>query len=110
MTFETMCWLALAIMAACVVFMVWLVFWVTRAPVELCNKKGGGGANAALTGGVLAVPSNGVIGTESPHPMLCFQHGGSEACEAENCKHGFTCPKCSNKCTRDVVDKKGGAG
>ena len=33
---------------------------------------------------------------ERPHPMLCFQHGGSEACEAENRKHGFTCPKCSN--------------
>ena len=52
--------------------------------------------NAALTGGILAVPSNGVVGTESPHPMLCFQHGGSEACEAVNRKHGFTCPKCSN--------------
>lgn len=52
-------------------------------------------ANAALTGGE-AVPSNGVIGTEHPHPMLCFQHGGSEACEAVNRQHGFTCPKCFN--------------
>jgi len=32
---------------------------------------------------------------EHPHPMLCFQHGGSEACEAENRKHGFTCPVCA---------------
>ncbi len=52
-------------------------------------------ANAALTGGE-AVPSNGVVGTEHPHPMLCFQHGGSEACEAVNRQHGFSCPKCSN--------------
>ena len=42
MTFEAICWAAAAIMAGCAVFMVWLVFWVTRAPVELCNKKGGG--------------------------------------------------------------------
>jgi hypothetical protein len=71
MTFEAICWIGLAIMAGCAVFMVWLVFYVTRAPVmelhcprcgvvhgydyddngncltcglpvELCNKKGGG--------------------------------------------------------------------
>jgi putative hemolysin len=45
----------------------------------------------------IAVPSNGVVGTESPHSMLCVQHGGSEACEAENRKHGFICPKCSTQ-------------
>ena len=61
--------------------------------------------NAALTGGE-AVPSNGVVGTESPHPMLCFQHGGSEACEAENHKHGFTCPKCSNA-PRQTAERSG---
>ena len=54
-------------------------------------------ANAALTGADEGgVPCSGLVGTEHPHPMLCFQHGGSEACEAENRKHGFTCPKCSN--------------
>jgi hypothetical protein len=69
MTFETICWIGLAIMAGCSAFMVWLVFWVTRAPameahcpacgevydyddngncltcglaVELWDKKGGG--------------------------------------------------------------------
>jgi hypothetical protein len=31
---------------------------------------------------------------EEPHPMLCFEHGGSEGCEAVNEEHGFTCPKC----------------
>jgi len=51
--------------------------------------------NAAITGAE-GVPCSGLVGTEHPHPMLCFQHGGSEACEAENRKHGFTCPKCSN--------------
>jgi hypothetical protein len=35
--------------------------------------------------------------SESQHPMLCFQHGGSEACEAENKAYGFTCPKCDNE-------------
>jgi len=29
-----------------------------------------------------------------PVPMLCFAHGGSEACEVSNAKNGFTCPKC----------------
>jgi hypothetical protein len=43
MTFETMCWIGLAIMTGCAVGMVWLVFWVTKGPVELNNKKGGGG-------------------------------------------------------------------
>jgi len=69
MTFETICWIGLAIMAVCAVGMVWLIFWVTRAPVmeahcpscgvvhdyddkgncmtcglgvELWNRKGGG--------------------------------------------------------------------
>ena len=68
MTTETLCWVAVGVMAACAVFMVWLVFYVTRAPVmelfcpkcgvvhghddgqclrcgmgvQLCNKKGGG--------------------------------------------------------------------
>ncbi len=41
MTFEAICWLALAIMAGCAVGMVWLVFYVTRAPVMELNKKGG---------------------------------------------------------------------
>jgi len=42
MTFEAMCWIGLAIMAGCAVGVVWLVFWVTRAPVmELhCPKCG----------------------------------------------------------------------
>lgn len=31
---------------------------------------------------------------ESPHPMLCVQHGGSPACEEENRRHGFPCPRC----------------
>jgi hypothetical protein len=69
MTFEAMCWIGLAIMAGCAVFMAWLVFYVTRAPimdlfcpkcgvvhghddgkclrcgmgVQLQNRKGGGG-------------------------------------------------------------------
>jgi len=51
--------------------------------------------NTALTGAE-GVPCSGLVGTEHPRPMLCFQHGGSEACEAENGKHGFTRPKCSN--------------
>ena len=42
MTFESMCWIGLAIMAGIAVFMVWLVFWVTQAPImELfCPKCG----------------------------------------------------------------------
>jgi hypothetical protein len=42
MTAETMCWLALAIMAGFVVFMVLLVFWVTQAPIMdlFCPKCG----------------------------------------------------------------------
>ena len=42
MTFETICWAAAALMAGCAVGMVWLVFWVTRAPImELfCPKCG----------------------------------------------------------------------
>jgi hypothetical protein len=43
MTLEAMCWIGLAIMAGCAVFMVWLAFWVTKGPVELNNKKGGAG-------------------------------------------------------------------
>ena len=31
---------------------------------------------------------------EKTVPMLCFQHGGSEACEESNKKFGFICPKC----------------
>ena len=31
---------------------------------------------------------------EKPHPMLCFSHGGSEACENINKQYGFICPKC----------------
>lgn len=31
---------------------------------------------------------------EYPHPMLCFQHGGSVGCEKINEAHGFICPKC----------------
>lgn len=38
-----------------------------------------------------------------PVPMLCFQHGGSEACEAENKKNGFTCPKCENQVNQDII-------
>ncbi len=33
MSFEEMCWIGLAIMAGIVAFMVWLVFWVTQAPI-----------------------------------------------------------------------------
>jgi hypothetical protein len=42
MTAESICWLALAIMAGCAVFVLWLVFYVTRAPImELhCPKCG----------------------------------------------------------------------
>ena len=29
--------------------------------------------------------------------MLCFAHGGSEACEEENKKNGLICPKCASK-------------
>jgi len=42
--------------------------------------------------------SNGlktVIITEDPHPMYCFKHGGSAACEEVNKKNGFKCPKCT---------------
>lgn len=31
---------------------------------------------------------------EAPHPMLCVQHGGSPACEAQNAAIGLPCPKC----------------
>lgn len=34
---------------------------------------------------------------EEPHPMLCFQHGGSSACEDANTKNGMMCPKCLAK-------------
>jgi len=57
--------------------------------------------NAAITGAE-GVPCSGLVGTEHPHPMLCFQHGGSEACEAENRKYGFTCPKCSNNVIQQI--------
>jgi len=67
-----------------------LRYWIARA------KRDEKTPNAAVTGAE-GVPCSGLVGTEHPHPMLCFQHGGSEACEAENRKHGFTCPKCSNK-------------
>jgi hypothetical protein len=30
-----------------------------------------------------------------PHSYLCFEHGGSAACEAMNRRLGFTCPKCT---------------
>jgi len=33
---------------------------------------------------------------EFPHAYLCFQHGGSEACEKSNLRLGYQCPKCSN--------------
>ena len=32
---------------------------------------------------------------EEPHPHLCFEHGGSLACEEHNEKHGFQCPRCA---------------
>jgi len=35
--------------------------------------------------------------TENPHPMFCFQHGGSEACEETNEREGFSCPKCQEE-------------
>jgi len=84
--------------------------WVTKeCPVgvvslENYSPEGTGSVNPPLPPALIiqpvqtiAVPSNGVVGTESPHPMLCVQHGGSEACEAENRKHGFICPKCSTQ-------------
>jgi hypothetical protein len=42
MTFEAICWAAAAIMAGCAVGMVWLVFYVTRAPImePFCPKCG----------------------------------------------------------------------
>ncbi len=49
MTFETIFWIGLAIMAGLAAFMVWLVFYVTRAPKcgtvhghdkECCSKAG----------------------------------------------------------------------
>jgi hypothetical protein len=43
---------------------------------------------------------NGIVNyfsVEKTVPMLCFQHGGSEACEEQNKKFGFICPKCSNE-------------
>jgi hypothetical protein len=61
-------------------------------------------SNASVRGGAAAPYPARSVGTEPPHPMLCFQHGGSEACEAENRKHGFTCPKCSNKRISEVED------
>jgi len=35
-----------------------------------------------------------LLPSEEPHPMLCFQHGGSSACEEANARNGLTCPKC----------------
>lgn len=40
---------------------------------------------------------------EGPHPMQCFQHGGSSACEELNAKHGMTCPKCQQDEEGQVV-------
>jgi len=43
---------------------------------------------------------NGIVNyfsVEKTVPMLCFQHGGSEACEEQNKKFGFICPKCFNE-------------
>ena len=40
---------------------------------------------------------NGIVNyfsVEKTVPMLCFQHGGSEACVESNKKFGFICPKC----------------
>ena len=34
---------------------------------------------------------------EKTVPMLCLQHGGSEACEESNKKFGFICPKCHSE-------------
>lgn len=34
---------------------------------------------------------------ELPHPMLCFQHGGSKGCERVNDEFGFTCPECKRQ-------------
>lgn len=41
---------------------------------------------------------------EEPHPMLCVQHGGSPACEVENRRNGFICPKCWAVATSLVSD------
>lgn len=34
------------------------------------------------------------FGDDVPHPMLCFEHGGSGACEKHNKSNGFVCPTC----------------
>lgn len=39
---------------------------------------------------------------EKPHPHLCFEHGGSLACEEHNAKHGFQCPKCKAAATEQL--------
>lgn len=43
---------------------------------------------------VVEVNTGICLRSEPHHPMLCVHHGGSPACEEENKKYGFTCPKC----------------
>lgn len=46
---------------------------------------------------------------EKPHPMLCFQHGGSGACEDSNRHHGFICPKCEETlCANPAINMMDG--
>ena len=52
----------------------------------------------------ISTPKNAPDVTESPHPMLCVQHGGCQAGEQTNKVCGFTCPKCEEKpvCTEPI--------
>jgi len=45
------------------------------------------------------------IQTEEPHPYLCIEHGGSPACEEENRKSGFSCPKCNSTEATSIATK-----
>lgn len=42
----------------------------------------------------ILIPDYDFDDPEDPHPMPCFQHGGSSACEELNAEHEMTCPKC----------------
>lgn len=47
------------------------------------------------------------IEQETPHPYLCFAHGGSEVCEESNKEDGFDCPKCTKE-EKEPIELSGG--
>lgn len=46
---------------------------------------------------VKAINGGEDIPLEEPHPMLCFEHGGSDSGEYLNKQRGFVCPKCAER-------------